>query len=200
MALEHGVFRHRHHAHVREAVESLAELESRASRAVEDYGFTRHDMDTVRRMDLRFKNQEYTITVELDPGWNDADDVLAGARKAFVDAHRRLYGHGDPAADLELVSVRARAIGRVRAPSIARRSGHVPRGATGRRAVHFPSARAGIATEVSRRDSLASGQIVSGPAIIEEWTMTTFVPPGWLAQCDDYGNLILEPVTHQGEE
>jgi N-methylhydantoinase A len=187
-------------AHIGEALETLAQLESRARRAVADYGFTERDTDTLRRMDLRFKSQEYTITVDLEDGWNDADAVLSGARQVFVDAHRRLYGHGDPAADLELVSVRARAIGRVRAPDIVKRSGDAPRGASGRRMVHFPSADAAVATEVVHRDALAPGRIVNGPAIIEEWTMTTVVPPRWRSRCDDYGNLVLEPLTRRDEE
>src|SRR5690606_41733867 len=45
---------------------------------------------------------------------------LAGAREKFVTAHRRLYGHGDMDANLEQVSLRCRAIGRVRAPEVAK--------------------------------------------------------------------------------
>jgi N-methylhydantoinase A len=50
-----------------------------------------------------------------------------------------------------------------------------------------------VDTLIVERESLAPGQKVAGPAIIDEWTMTTVVPPGWVCVCDDYGNLVLEP-------
>jgi N-methylhydantoinase A len=33
-----------------------------------------------------------------------------------------------------------------------------------------------------------------GPAIIDEWTTTTIVPPRWQASGDSLGNLILTPA------
>lgn len=45
-----------------------------------------------------------------------------------------------------------------------------------------------------RRESLTVSSLIRGPAIIDEWTMTTVVPPGWRASCDGYGNIVLEPV------
>jgi N-methylhydantoinase A len=182
-------------ASIGRALDTLAELKQRAVQAIEAYGFDRSEIETLRRFDLRFKSQEYTITVNLERSWSGSDAILAGARKAFVDSHRRLYGHGDPDADLELVSVRCRAIGRVRAPKIAAKNRSRAEALARTRKVFFPQARGELVTSIFMRDSLNAGELVQGPAVVDEWTMTTVVPPGWQAGCDDHGNLVLEPTT-----
>jgi N-methylhydantoinase A len=180
-------------AHVGETLPVLDELSERAMNAVAAYGFNREDIVLLRRLDLRFENQEYTITVDLAHDWQDAGAILAGARAQFVASHLRLYGHGDPAANLEQVSVRCRAIGRVRAPDIARIPAQGKVAVPGSRPVYFHGAGGAIETWIFERAALSPGQKLSGPAIVNEWTMTTVIPPNWSCLCDEYGNLILEP-------
>jgi N-methylhydantoinase A len=180
-------------AHVDAALETFAELERSAVTAVSGYGFEPDAISRLRRVDMRFEHQEFTITVDLEPDWTSAGALLDGARERFVSAHRRLYGHGDPAANLEVVSLRARAIGRVRAPEIARRTAPASREPAKQRDVVFRGSEGGLPTQIVARDSLASGRSLDGPAIIDEWTTTTIVPPGWTCSCDVYGNLVLEP-------
>ena len=45
------------------------------------------------------------------------------------------------------------------------------------------------------RTKLASGQVVTGPAIIEEYGSTVVVPGSWTVRPDSYDNLILEKTT-----
>jgi N-methylhydantoinase A len=179
---------------VGETLPILNELSERAIKAVAGYGFKREDIILYRRLDLRFENQEYTITVDLEPEWQDAKSILDGAREKFVASHLRLYGHGDPAANLEQVSIRCRAIGRVRAPDVVKIPLPGKTAPPKSRMVNFQNAGGAVATAVIERETLAAGQKLQGPAIIDEWTMTTVVPPGWSCLCDDYGNLILEPA------
>ena len=180
--------------HIAESLPVLEELAERALRAVASYGFKREDIVLARRLDLRFENQEYTITVDLAPDWQDAQTILAGARERFVSAHLRLYGHGDPAANLEQVSIRCRAIGRVRAPEVAKIAAPCRVAVAKTRPVYFDQAGGYVAASIVERECLAPGQRLLGPVIVDEWTMTTVVPPGWSCSCDDYGNLILDPA------
>lgn len=183
--------------HVEETVSVLNELSTRALAAVAGYGFKHQEIILLRRLDMRFENQEYTITVDLEPEWTDARTILEGAREIFVAAHLRLYGHGDPAANLEQVSIRCRAIGHVRAPEVAKISVPDKMVTAKSRMVFFHSEGGLLPTAVLERDTLAPGQKLQGPAIVNEWTMTTIVPPGWDCLCDDFGNLILEPSGRQ---
>jgi N-methylhydantoinase A len=152
-------------------------------------GFTSDRVGVERRADLRFEGQEHTVTVELDTGWGSGD--AAALRAAFVARHRRLYGHGDPEAVVELVTVRCRGVvpaDEPRWPPWAVTSGAAPRA---ERPVFFREAGTAVATAIFDRDSLAVDQPVAGPAIVEEWTSTTLVPPGWTARTEPLGNLVL---------
>jgi N-methylhydantoinase A len=44
------------------------------------------------------------------------------------------------------------------------------------------------------RSQLEPGMKLEGPAVIAEFSATTFVPPGWELRCDAAGNLILNRI------
>jgi len=46
-------------------------------------------------------------------------------------------------------------------------------------------------TVLYRRDSLRAGDVLSGPAIVAEYSATTLIPPDWRARLDSYGQLLL---------
>ena len=171
---------------------SVAELGSLGAEVVErlkHLGFASDRVEVERRADLRFEGQEHTVTVDLAAGWGSGD--AAALRAAFVARHRRLYGHGDPEAVVELVTVRCRGIvpaEEPRWPPWTVRSNASPRA---ERPVFFREAGATVSTAIYDRDSLAVDQPVIGPAIVEEWTSTTLVPPGWTARTEPLGNLVL---------
>jgi N-methylhydantoinase A len=171
---------------------SVAELGSLGAEVVErlkDLGFAPDRVEVERRADLRFEGQEHTVTVELGSEWGSGDG--GATRAAFGARHRRLYGHGDPEAVVELVTVRCRGIVSAeepRWPSWVVTSDAIRRS---ERHVFFREAGAVVPTAIYDRDSLAFDQPVLGPAIVEEWTSTTLVPPGWFGRTDPLGNLVL---------
>jgi N-methylhydantoinase A len=46
-------------------------------------------------------------------------------------------------------------------------------------------------TQVVHRVNLQPGDIFTGPAIVEETSCTTVIPPGYQANVDAYGNMII---------
>ena len=66
-------------------------------------------------------------------------------------------------------------------------------GSGDRRMVRFPDEPAPVETRIVARDSLAPGDRLPGPAIVEQDDTTTLVPPGWTALTGDDGIMILEP-------
>jgi N-methylhydantoinase A/oxoprolinase/acetone carboxylase beta subunit len=48
-------------------------------------------------------------------------------------------------------------------------------------------------TVVLDRGKLLRGNVIAGPAIIEEPDASTLVHPGWTATVDEHGNLVLRP-------
>jgi N-methylhydantoinase A len=49
-------------------------------------------------------------------------------------------------------------------------------------------------TPVYARDRLPVGARLVGPAVIDEFGATTVIFPGWRAELDDPGNLVMEPT------
>jgi N-methylhydantoinase A len=47
-------------------------------------------------------------------------------------------------------------------------------------------------TPVYDRYGLGAGEVVAGPAVVEELDSTTVVHPGYRATVDRYGNLLIE--------
>ena len=44
---------------------------------------------------------------------------------------------------------------------------------------------------ISHRDSMPSGTKVNGPAVVEEYSSTMVVPPGWSGEVNDLGCVTL---------
>ena len=60
------------------------------------------------------------------------------------------------------------------------------------RNVYFRETQTEIPTPIYIRSKLERGAGLQGPAIIEEYTSTTLVPPDFCASLDNLGNIILE--------
>ena len=70
--------------------------------------------------------------------------------------------------------------------------GGTDRAVTGSRRVFFDD---WVDTPTYNRPDLAPGDVVSGPAIIEEFGSTVPVHPGFAAEVDRFGNLLLTKET-----
>ncbi len=174
-------------------VSDLRELARRATTDLRAYGFDESELDHHYRTDARYAGQEHTITVPLETQWVENEHaLLAGVRERFVALHRQLYGHGEEDAPLEVVTVRCRAVAQVGHPRFPEWHSQGPAAAERARQVYFRSTGGFVETSVFDRERLARDQVVEGPAIVEEWTTTIVVPPGWSVRVDRLGDLVLE--------
>jgi N-methylhydantoinase A len=170
-----------------------ADLEDQAQHALDGEGFTRAEQRMQRTADLRYVGQAFEVRVPVAAGELDraaTDDVAT----AFHAAHRQLYGYdfvSDPRQAVEWVNLRVSGIGPIRRPDLVElepRDGDVSRSRTGSRRVFFDD---WVETPVHWRPDLASGDVVTGPAIIEEFGSTVPVHPGFAATVDRFGNLLI---------
>jgi N-methylhydantoinase A len=128
----------------------------------------------LRQVDMRYTGQEYTITVQAPDDATEIDALVA----RFHDDYKVRYGHSTPGAPVELVAARLAASGVNEWPMAAGAPEDPHAGAPGRtRAVVFAGAPCEAA--VVHRREIVDGSVVDGPAIVEEPTSTTVVPPGW---------------------
>ncbi len=165
----------------------LAELRGLAHQAAAENGL---DPDSVRieyGLDLRYGGQAFEL-----PVWVEGDAPLAAAalRALFEDEHRARYGYARARLAVEVVNLRVRVVQPRGAAPI---SPPAPEG--GDDAPEWADIRLGGAVAQARfsaRDALRPGDRLAGPAVIEEGTATTFVPPNWHATCLPTGDLLLE--------
>jgi N-methylhydantoinase A len=167
----------------------FCELERRAQEELSESGASIAGLQFSYIIDVRYVGQNFELPVPTEP--EDAQ-LREQIRARFHAEHRKVYGFVRETSVLELVTFRLRAIvptARPRATNeLAARQHGKP---SGNRAVVFDEADGPIACELYQRASLAAGECIDGPAIIEQMDTTTIVPPGFCALVHPSGNLFL---------
>lgn len=162
-------------------------LEAQGREQLRKEGIPDNKMKFARTGDFRYEFQEYQIACDMPSGVADK----AAVRTAFDAAYLKQYGHANAEARLEVVTLRVMAIGQLDRPGIVAPSAiSVP--PPRKRVVHFDGKP--YETTIVGRLGLAVGEGTLGPAIIEEPTATTVLPPGWKATIIEGGHMSLTRV------
>jgi N-methylhydantoinase A len=145
-------------------------------------GFSRGAMRVLDFVDMRYRGQSYELTLPY------GRDFI----EQFHKMHERRYGYCSPDKDVEIVNVRTTFFGRTAKPKFpkARRAQGkpvtvqvLPVWLEGKR----------VKARIYDRSTLTYGHVISGPAIIGEYTSTTLVPAGFRCKIDPWLNLVMEP-------
>ncbi len=139
--------------------------------------------------DMRYDGQGYDVTVPLAAAWLNSGD-FDRLRAAFHAAHRATYGHANETAEIWLKELRAHIVGATAKPGIVPVRAEAAGGGEGMRTVRLFGHAA--AAQVFDRAALAAGQLLVGPAIVNQMDTTTWIPPGWEARVVPSGALVLE--------
>jgi N-methylhydantoinase A len=172
----------------------FTELTGHASIALDKEGFAHSDHQYRRTADLRYFGQAFEVRVDCPVGEISQDWANAVAED-FHAEHERLYGYcfrDDPRQQVEWVNFRVSGIGPIRRPEVLEMElgdGNPQRALTGMRDIWFDGPR--ISTPIYWRTSLAPGDRIAGPAIIEEFGSTIPIHPGFEVRVDAFGNLIV---------
>jgi N-methylhydantoinase A len=162
-----------------------SQLEHEGSALLEHEGVPADDRYFARSADMRYIGQEYTVNVTIG-----AEIALDAIEHDFHEAYRIRYGHATPGAPVEFVNLRLAAMGRIGTREATFRASveeHDP--LLGHREVVFAGEQ--HTTAVLLRDNLRPGARQDGPLVIEEESSTTVVPPGYVVDVDDHGNLLV---------
>ena len=174
----------------------FADLEARAREQMERSGVVTERQRFTASCDMRFAGQGYEIAVDLPPYPYTAADLPA-LREAFFEAYARSYGARSFETGWDVVGVhwrlRATAIGSVLTmEDLERLDGDVSRAVKGVRQVWFPETDGFTDCTVYDRYRLSAGDVVPGPAIVEERESTIVLPPDSTTRVDPHGNLVTE--------
>jgi N-methylhydantoinase A len=133
---------------------------------------------------MRYEGQSYEIIVPFN------DNFIEG----FHGLHEKKYGYRNQDKTVEIVNLRLRARGVPDKPTFekSRTSSEklYDEALLGEKEVVFDYKPA--KTQVINRERLVSGNRISGPAVLVEYSSTIVVPPFAEASVDAYGNLIME--------
>ena len=160
----------------------LVEMEAEGRALVAEAGADA--AETRIRVAMRYAGQGYQVEAEVTA--LDRDTI----RAAFEAEYLRLYGRTEPGLPVECVGWRVTVSGPT--PRLDLAAGAAPQGvaAKGRRRAWFGGAF--VEAAVLDRAALKPGDVVQGPALIEERESTLVLPPGATARCDAALNLVLE--------
>ncbi len=160
----------------------LHRLKKNAESDAKREGFTPREIQYRAELDLRYQGQSYELTIPFGPRF----------QQNFAKAHRKKFGFIHPRHPVEVVNVRLQArviLEKIKLSPVAKvkRRTQVRPVARQKLFWNFKSYDAAI----YRREDLFPGIQIKGPAIIPEFSATTFLPPGWKLNCDEHFNLLL---------
>jgi N-methylhydantoinase A len=163
--------------------ERLAEvfdgLQDRGWREMLEEGAEEASLVSERWIDARYQGQSFELRVPA-----------AGWIEAFHAAHAERYGYRRDEAPVEAVTLRvvvtapAAEVGAARLPEATE-----PPETEATEVVHGGER---IAARRLWRDTLRAGHALEGPLIVQEYSGTTWVPPEWCLEVDEWGCLHLQ--------
>jgi N-methylhydantoinase A len=149
-----------------------------------------------RTVEIRYIGQYHEVEVEM-AGGDIGEAEIAAAVAAFSDKHKALYTFSMPWKGVEVLNLRLKA-------TVPKAPFHLQKIAAGsedpsaalkrRRSCRFENRE--VDTPVYDGSRLLAGNIIPGPAVIEEPTTTVVVPKSFHCAVDSFKNYLL--TRHQG--
>jgi len=168
--------------------ERVAEMVDRCAAAARESGFGEGQYDTEFALDLRYAGQAYELTVWTDKDSPDPDAL----KRAFAAQHRQRYGYARESLPIEVVNYRGRVMRKAGGDLVG--VGELPEPGAAvdveTDEIHLGGHRA--RARFVERARLPAGFRLEGPAVAEESTSTTVLPPGWCLEVLASGDLMLE--------
>ena len=184
--------------HVMNCEGGFYEILNKEFRRLEDEAETWFDKEGIdkekRRMeyflDMRYQGQNHEIRVPFS--FDDSSDENS-VRKVFTEAYERLYSFSSDDM-VQIVNFGLSAIGDIVYPAVPEDEYHgeeCSAAVTGERKVYIGSGEFEN-YKIYDRDLLGNGNIVHGPAIVEQMDSTTIIPNGMKGTVDKNLNIMLE--------
>jgi N-methylhydantoinase A len=163
-----------------------AELETEARRWLAAQNVDVEEVQLVRSADLCYSGQSFEINVVFP-----REPVrVAAIERWFHDRYERVYGYVDRAAPVRLLEARVQIVGITAKPDFAGLKPFAGTGsaATAKRTI-YEQGRESEAT-IRQRAALEPGDVFEGPAVVEQYDTTVYIPPGFRVEVDRWHNLI----------
>lgn len=174
--------------------EICKKLLTEAKDTLETEGISPENIINSFSADIRYIGQFNEVSIDLSLTESDrfCEENIKYLNELFHTTHDALYGYSMPNAELELINIRLQAIGKTEKPafkSSPRNPSDASHALKNNRQVFFYGEF--MSTPVYDGLLLKHGNIVFGPAIVEEPTTTIVVPPDFDLTCDSHNNYVV---------
>ncbi|WP_027415126.1 hydantoinase/oxoprolinase family protein [Aneurinibacillus terranovensis] len=165
-------------------------MEDEASTILAQQNIAEKDRVFYRSADMRYVGQEYTVNVPFvfDPSKNWEENLIK-LTGLFHDMHLRIYGHNNPKGTVEVVNLRVAGYGELDKLQMSSSQEKAQGQLIERMVKQTVWNGEVIETPVYTTQHLQFGHMKVGPAIIEDPSSTTVVPPGYRVEMDAYRNI-----------
>ena len=177
-----------------EIVNLFEKLETRASRWLKEQQTLFDSLDTVRKLDLRYKGMTHNKTIDCPVDSNQLNTVKRTIEKFHQEFEALTGQFWKNREEVEIINVRVTAIGKhTRDVNLITKEPEYKLSENKtERPVGFLGYRDMIQSKIYVRDNLKFGKTLPGPCVVEQSESTTIVPPGWSVSVDERYNLLLK--------
>ncbi len=169
------------------------ELEKEANGMLDRERIAKKDKYFKRSIDMRYVGQFHEVAVEVPNGPLGAEQ-LAEVVNRFHENHEALYAYRD-VVETEIINLRLAGFGKVVKPALQEQpyeGKDASKYLKGKRDVFFEEAGGFVATPLYDGDAMRYGNLVEGPAVIEQKTTAIVVPPGYTLEVAKYGDFLMQ--------
>ena len=173
-----------------------ASLEKKAhNRLIED-NMSEDEIVIQRVADCRYEGQGYEMRVPVIGG-EVTEETIEKMKESFHIAHKKQFGRSYRQVDIEIVNIRVIGTGEIEdlePIKIQKSSGNIEDAVVDERMVTFKVDEKPVkmSTKVYDRTKFGAGDVINGPAIINQMDTTIVVEPGCVGRVNDYGIIVID--------
>jgi len=173
----------------------IIEAEKKALKELFEEGVEKERASILRFLDIRYVGQHHEVTVEIPNNCNIEGKHLNKIAETFHKAHEKLYTYSTLETPLEIINLRITTVGHVDKTGLQKKqigektSSHALKN---KRKIYFEEYAKFVDIPIYDREKLKPGNLIEGPAVIEERITTIVVHPNWNAHVDSFNDIIME--------
>jgi N-methylhydantoinase A len=172
---------------------AFLDMQSEGDKYLDREGIAAADRYYRKSIDMRYKGQFHEVELPISEA-QLSDEGIDHIVADFHKKHEELYAYRD-VVETEMINLRLAAYGKVVTPArrtMKEKSADAAGFVKEKRDVYFEEKYGFVPTKIYDGDTMVAGNIVDGPAIIEQRTTTVVVPPDARLEVTEYGDYLMK--------
>ena len=165
-------------------LENFNKLKDEAISLLKSENVNENDMSFSLTADMRYIGQEYYVNVDISEPF-DLNEI----NNNFHKTYEKQYGHSTPEGPSEFINLRLIATGKIKKTDSVKNIENDKTIKDSKRKIIFNQKE--YETKIYARHNIRVNESFEGPAVIEESTATTVIPPNYSIIKDEFGNIII---------